>query len=190
MSSTKKNLTLSAFNTALNPESQSTVTFTAPWNSRLIRAISSMIRRRSSPMYSTAGSTDRLAEGERKKLSRRTDKHREEAGLRVERAAGIQGRPPSAQPTTKFTSWIFGNLEKSKDCSGAPRSPMSEDGVSDTLKPAGPGEGAGFTIVDCYVRQLHEGFAARFREPHSQVETPVHTTNLQVGKTQPSWDLR
>ena len=69
--------------------------FTAPSNSRSIRVISSAIRRRSSPMSLITVSTQLV---DAQKISLIMDKRRGEvAGLRVERAMGIQGRlePPS-----------------------------------------------------------------------------------------------
>ena len=51
------------------------------------------------------------------KLSLMTDKCGEVVRLMVERAMGIQGRPPSLKSSEKpkVTSWMFRNLEKSKD---------------------------------------------------------------------------
>ena len=47
--------------------------------------------------------------------SRMVDKYRDVAGLRVERVIGIQGKPPSAEPTlkSKFTFRRFGRFGKS-----------------------------------------------------------------------------
>ena len=44
------------------------------------------------------------------------DKCGEVVSLRVDRAIGIQGRPPPVHLIPKCTSWRFGSLEKSKDC--------------------------------------------------------------------------
>lgn len=121
---------MSAFNISLNPGSRITVTFTPPSNSRSIRASSSAVHRRSLPVSAIAASTDWLEKDGRKNLIWMVDKHGEVADLRVERAVGIQGKPPSTQPITKSTVWIFGNLEKSKDCSGAPKPSISGDNVS------------------------------------------------------------
>ena len=65
-------------------------------------------------------STDLLMLDEGMKSIWMADKRGEVGGLRVERALGIQCRSPPTQLTPKFTSWRFGNLEKSKDCSGTP----------------------------------------------------------------------
>lgn len=64
-----------------------------------------------------------------------TDKCGEVATLRLERAMGIQGIPPSLELALylKVTSWTSGNLEKSKDCSKVPRV-------------FGPGNGVGVNI--------------------------------------------
>ena len=117
----KRNLTLSVAKTALNTESRTTVKFTTPSNSRSIRATSYSTRRRSSVAPSSKLKTDRLTRGEGAKSSRMVDRRREVAGLTVERAMGIQTRPPPVRPARKpsFTSWRFGSLEKSKDRSKA-----------------------------------------------------------------------
>ena len=83
-------------------------------------------------------------------LSWIVDKCGEVSGLRVDRAIGIQRRPPPIQQTPNSTSLRHGNLEKSKDRSGA--SPASAPGggvsgkilsVSRLTRPAGKG---GLTI--------------------------------------------
>ena len=55
--------------------------------------------------------------GERAKSSRIADKHGEVEDLIVERAIGMQSRPPPDNPdlNPSFTSWRFGNPEKSND---------------------------------------------------------------------------
>lgn len=111
----KRNLTLSLSRIGLNCGSGSVVIFTVPPNSSLIRATSSSTRRRSFPMTLIESPRDEMLEGLPTKLSRMADKCGEVAGLTVERAMGIQRRPPPSQPTPNFTSWRFGNLEKSKD---------------------------------------------------------------------------
>jgi len=115
----KRNLTLSVSNTTPTFQSGTTVKFTAPSNSRSIRATSSAVRRKSLPVSSIMVSMGRSTTDEPANSSRIADKRGDVAGLRVERALGIQGRPPLFQPSLKpkFTSWRFGNLEKSKDCS-------------------------------------------------------------------------
>ena len=58
------------------------------------------------------------------KLSRREDKRGEVVGLMVERAVRIHGRPLPIQSTVmpNFTTWRFGDVEKSKERSKASRS--------------------------------------------------------------------
>jgi len=53
------------------------------------------------------------------------------AGLSVEKATGIQGRPPPVEPTRKpsFISRGFGRLEKSKDRSKVSLASISGNGV-------------------------------------------------------------
>ena len=122
--------------TASNTGSRNTVKFTAPSNSRSIRAISSATCRRLFPVISIALSTDRVAVDGREKSSRIVDKRGEVAGLRVERAIGIQSRLPPVQPTLKSTSSRFWSLEKSKDRSKASHPPTLGDSVSvNTLHP-------------------------------------------------------
>lgn len=60
------------------------------------------------------------------------DKRGDVVGLSVERAMGIQDRPPSAEPTLKpkFASRRFGSLEKSKDRSNVSLASASGEGVS------------------------------------------------------------
>ena len=73
------------------------------------------------------------------------DKCEEAVGVRVERAVGIQSKPPPVQPTPNTSSWRFGNLERSKDRSKASRPSTSGGGVSERLEPA-EREGVGFTV--------------------------------------------
>ena len=70
--------------------------------------------------------------GEQAKSSRIADKHGEVAGLSVERAIGIQSTPPRAKPdlNPNFTSWRFGNFEKSNDRSKSFPPAMLENCVS------------------------------------------------------------
>ena len=109
----RSRLTLSVPSTTVNVGSRDTVTFIS--NSRSIRATSSAAHRRSFSVASIASRADWMPAGERVKLSWIADKRGEVAGLRLERAVGIQGSPPFTQPTPNSTSRRFGNLEKSKD---------------------------------------------------------------------------
>ena len=61
------------------------------------------------------------------------DKCGEVADPRVERAVGIQNRPPPIQLTQNHISWRFGNSEKSKDRSKASQSSTSGGNVSANL---------------------------------------------------------
>ena len=102
------------------------MTLTAPLNSRSIRLTSSVARRRLFPVRLITVSTDRLAVYGQAKSSCIADRYGEVAGLRVERAAGIQSRsPPPLQLTPKCTSWRLGKWEKSKDRSKASRPSIS-----------------------------------------------------------------
>jgi len=118
------------------------------------------------------------------------DKRRDVAGLIVERAIGIQSRPP---PTPNFTSWRFGNLGKLNDRLKASRPSMSGDRVSASIshvEPAWAGEGSGPTIGGDRERQVHEGFATRSCEYHSREETLARAGNVHPGKTQSGRDLQ
>ena len=110
-------LTLSVSNAISNTTPRSTVNFTAPSNSRSIRATSPAIRRRFSPETLIKVSAGRVPTGAQERSSRMVDKCGDVAGLNVERAIGIQGRPPYVEPALKpkLTSRRFGSLEKSKD---------------------------------------------------------------------------
>ena len=94
--------------------------------------------------------------GETEKI-RMADKCGEVEGLRVERAVGIQIRPPSIQPVApKFTYWRFGNLEKSKDRSKALRPPTFGGGVLSILNQTDEEKGRDLqllgTVKNRYVR--------------------------------------
>ena len=123
------------------------------------------------------------------KSSRTTDRRGEVVGLSVERAAAIQSRSPFFQPTLKFTSWRFGNSEKSKDRSEASRPSTLRGSVDVGVLRARP-EGVGPTVDGDRVRQLFEGLATRFREHYGREEAYARTTSLDLGKMQPSWDLQ
>ena len=82
------------------------------------------------PVSSIGGSKSCLLAGGSVKPSRMASKRGEVAGLRVERAVGIERRPPPLQRTPKRTSWRFGSLEKSKDRSKVSRPSMSEGSIS------------------------------------------------------------
>lgn len=125
----KQNLTLSVLKTTLYPGSRSTVTFTAPSNSRSIRATSSAANRRSLPTSSTVW----VVVDEVMKLSWRADKRGEVVYLRVESATEIQSRPPALRSAPRSTSWRFGNPEKSKDRPKAPQRPTSGGSVRDSI---------------------------------------------------------
>jgi len=128
----KRNPTLRISNTISNPTSRRTSKFTAPPSSRSIRATSLSTRRRSLLMSWIKVSTGLWAMGERAKSSRIAVKCGEVVGLSVERAKGIQNRPPRVKPdlNPSFTSRRFGNFEKSKDRSKASISPGLEGSVS------------------------------------------------------------
>jgi hypothetical protein len=125
----KQNLTLSVSNTTLYSGSRGTVTFTAPSNSRSIRATSSAANRRSLPTSSTVG----VVVDEVMKLSWRADKRGEVVYLRVESATGIQSRPPAVQSAPRSASWRFGNPEKSKDRPKASQWPILGGSVRDSI---------------------------------------------------------
>ena len=110
----KRNRTLRVSNSS-NPESRITVKLTAPLNSRSIRANSSVTHWRSSPMFFTKVFVGRLMLRTRVKRSLIADKCGEVVRLSVESAAGTQSRRPPIQQTAMYTSWMFGELEKSKD---------------------------------------------------------------------------
>lgn len=115
----------------LKAGSRCTVNSTAPSNSRSIRTSSSAIRRRSFLMSLIIVSAGLPVVGRWVKLSRIASKRGADAvGLRVERASGIQNRPPPIQLTPKCTSRRFGSLEKSKDRSKASSPPVSGSSVS------------------------------------------------------------
>lgn len=116
---TKRNLTLSISNTALNPGSRTKVKDTAPSNSHLILANSPAIHRISLPRSVAKVSVELLAVECKAKLSRIVDKRGDVASLSVERAVGTQSRPPLFQRTSKSTSWMLGSFEKSKERSEA-----------------------------------------------------------------------
>jgi len=111
----KGNLTLSISNTALNLGSRTTVKDTVPSYSRSILVNSPAIHRSSLPRSVTKVSVDGLTTECKAKLSPIVDKRGEVASLSVERAVGIQSKPPLAHRTSKSTSWMLGNFEKSKD---------------------------------------------------------------------------
>ena len=103
VNTTKRDLTLSAHNAASNNESRDTVNFTTPPNSRSIRATSVATRRRSLLVSLIKDLTPRSTMGQAK-WSWMADKSGEVAGLRVESAMGIQGRPLPFQPTARAKS--------------------------------------------------------------------------------------
>ena len=118
----KRILTSSASNAALNAGSLETVRFTAPSNSHSIRTASFAIHRRSSSVSPIKSSVDRTVARERMRSIRMEDKHGEVACLIVERAMGIQRRPPCVQAGLRVTTRSFGSLEKSRDRSNSPPS--------------------------------------------------------------------
>ena len=140
------NLTSSVSNTAWNSESPRTDKFTAPSNSRSIRATSSATHRRSFPVPWINCWVDEKTVGMRTKLSWIVDTCGEAVGFRVERAEGIQSRPPLIQPIPKSTSWRFGNSEKLKDRPKPSWSPTwVAPEITITPKPTGR-EGVGLTV--------------------------------------------
>ena len=133
----KQKHTLSVPSTTSNAESRDTVRFTAPSNSRSIRASSSAARRRSLPVSLINACADGLLPvGERKTSNRMADKCGEVVRLSVEKAIGIQSKPPSSQRTLNSTFWRFGKLEKSNDRPGASRPSKLGGSVSRAPEPA------------------------------------------------------
>ena len=176
---------MSASNATQNHGSRRTARFTAPLNSCSIRETSSATRWRSSPAPSIKASTDRLWVVGQAKSSLMVDKFGEVAIFMVERATGIQSRPPPVQPTANSTSRRFGNLEKLKDRSKASRPTTSEGGNSVSTSSArtrGQERGGELTREGDRVCKLHEGPATGFYEPHSREETLVRSTNLHPGE--------
>ena len=135
-------------------------------------------------MSSIAARTDRTWElNVRAKLSRTADKRGEVVVLRVERALGTQDTPPPIQQIQRSTSWRFGNLEKSKDCSKpSPSSTLQGDNISVNIEPAWLGGGLGFTMEAGHVRYLHKALGTSFYEPHSREEALVRAFNIHFGK--------
>ena len=176
-------LTLSVSSTTLYSGSRNTFRFNAPPNSHSIRATSSATRRRPFPAALIMLWANPLTECGWTKLSWRTDKRGEVVGRMVERAIGIQGRPPPIQRTPRSTSWRFGNLEKLKDRSKFSCSSTPGGSISANSSDAGNNlEGVILTMERSHVRQLHEGLAACLCEPHSWEETLARTANLYIGE--------
>ena len=84
---------------------------------------------------------------------------------------------------------MFGSLEKSRDRSKSPLPSTPRSIVSVNIPRTSWGEGVEFTREVGVVRQLHEGLATRFGEPHGGEEAVVPATNRHLGEMQPSWDL-